>query len=454
MTVEIWEAVESRPTTKAVDASGVADIIWKVSGATDPDTAEDDVEAAVESVMLAKYRGLFYQWYKYDAKGNGKYDVTVHYGAKNLKGSLFQFDTSGGTQKRLLSYFTKSYAASGTPTPTNAINVGQDKVPKGVDVEVPKFCFTITKIFDTPLPTALVQALYSLERTPVNSLPITVNIQGTVLTFQAGELLYQGGTGGLRETDWEVVMKFSAEANIAGGSAVSITGVSNSASPTITTGAPHGLSVGMIVGIMEVLGATEVNGNWYVASVPNSTTFTIDLDAAPTTYGSGGKAAPGLCFGAQTSGLTFGGVTYSGIQGVAKKGWEYIDVWYEQSTNLNQSVLTPIPKQVNVHKVYLSGDLSALLGQSPPTNLTATAVAGAINLSWTGAASADSYNVYRSEQGGSAGSELEEPLETGVMGTTFEDDFLEIGDGEYFYYVKAVSSEGESDPSNEASAEV
>lgn len=70
-----------------------------------------------------------------------------------------------------------------------------------------------------------------------------------------------------------------------------VTAVTNTTNPTITTSAAHGLSVGDKVAIMKVLGSTGVNGVFTVATVPNSTSFTITLGSAPGAYTSGGFIA-------------------------------------------------------------------------------------------------------------------------------------------------------------------
>lgn len=67
-----------------------------------------------------------------------------------------------------------------------------------------------------------------------------------------------------------------------------ISGVTNVANPTITTVGAHGLAVGDRVAISGVVGATGVNGNFDVATVPTSTTFTITA-SAPGAYTSGGR---------------------------------------------------------------------------------------------------------------------------------------------------------------------
>jgi hypothetical protein len=85
---------------------------------------------------------------------------------------------------------------------------------------------------------------------------------------------------------------------------------------------------------------------------------------------------------------------------------------------------------------------------SAPTSLTASAtgLVHAIALSWTAAATATSYNVYRGLTTGS-----ETLLTSGVVGTSYTDNGLTTGQA-YFYKVTAVNSGGESPQSNEATA--
>ncbi|MGH6857687.1 MAG: hypothetical protein ACRECP_08625, partial [Methylocella sp.] len=69
-----------------------------------------------------------------------------------------------------------------------------------------------------------------------------------------------------------------------------------------------------------------------------------------------------------------------------------------------------------------------------------------VALIWSVAGGATSYNVYR---GAARGSET--LLQSGVLGTTFEDSNLADG-ATYYYQVTAVTGAGESGKSNEASA--
>lgn len=71
---------------------------------------------------------------------------------------------------------------------------------------------------------------------------------------------------------------------------VSITGVTNTTNPTITTNHGHFLTAGQTVVISGVGGATGVNGTRTVLAVTGPTTFTQTL-AAPGVYTSGGTAS-------------------------------------------------------------------------------------------------------------------------------------------------------------------
>lgn len=89
-----------------------------------------------------------------------------------------------------------------------------------------------------------------------------------------------------------------------------------------------------------------------------------------------------------------------------------------------------------------------ILGPPAPTGLTATAAAGAVDLNWSAAAGATTYNIY---MGPSAGSENVAPVQTSVTSTSTTVTNLTPGTA-YFFTVKALGSAGISAASNEASA--
>lgn len=82
-------------------------------------------------------------------------------------------------------------------------------------------------------------------------------------------------------------------AHAAAPSALTISAVTNTTNPTITTTTAHGLYAGQVVDITSVLGATGIDGWWVVQSVPLTTTFTIAAPA-PGVYTSGGSVQPQL----------------------------------------------------------------------------------------------------------------------------------------------------------------
>lgn len=104
----------------------------------------------------------------------------------------------------------------------------------------------------------------------------------------------------LGEIDWDLhkIRAYLVDINavVPPGGAVGgyvVTGVTADGSflATVTTSAAHGLAVGNRVAIWGVGGATGVNGNRPVNTVPTTTTFTVQLTAAPGAYASGGFIA-------------------------------------------------------------------------------------------------------------------------------------------------------------------
>jgi fibronectin type 3 domain-containing protein len=95
-----------------------------------------------------------------------------------------------------------------------------------------------------------------------------------------------------------------------------------------------------------------------------------------------------------------------------------------------------------------SNETSATPSTMPPTNLTATAGAGEVSLSWSAASGAASYTVY---QGTASGSESGTPVATGVSATSVDITGLTAGTT-YYFVVKAAANSTMSGASNETSA--
>lgn len=97
-----------------------------------------------------------------------------------------------------------------------------------------------------------------------------------------------------------------------------------------------------------------------------------------------------------------------------------------------------------------SSQQSAAKIPATPTNITATSQVNKITLSWNPVASADSYNIYWSTHPGVS-------RETGTRVSVATNNFQHIGlfiSQTYFYVVAAVSSAGESVPSEQAATVV
>jgi fibronectin type 3 domain-containing protein len=87
-----------------------------------------------------------------------------------------------------------------------------------------------------------------------------------------------------------------------------------------------------------------------------------------------------------------------------------------------------------------SAEVSATLVPAAPTNVSATASAGQVTLTWTPSAGATSYRVYRSAVSGGEGST---PIKTGLTSASFTDSGL-VANTTYYYQVTAVNAAGES----------
>ena len=217
----------------------------------------------------------------------GIWNGTAHYGPpgqqqhKNTGEWAFQFETAGGSQHITNSLKTISKSKCGTalaaPDYGGAINVNGEGDVGGCDIVSPVFRFTVTGYFDpTAVTAAFLGNLYKLAGS-VNSGTTVVHVNGITLSFAAGELLYEGASGGMRgSSDWEITYKLAASPNVA-----------------------------------------DVCANWSVTVKPSGA--------------------------------------------VAKKGWEYCWVAYQNTIDTTALVQVRQPQAVYVEQVYPTADFSVLL---------------------------------------------------------------------------------------------
>lgn len=168
--------------------------------------------------------------------GPGLWDAKVHYCPRALDGESgtaessgsFCFDTTGGTQHITQSKATVgAYIEDGSAASFGgAIGVSHDKV-EGVDITVPVFSFTVSKVFHRLSQAYIAQVFYLTGKT--NDAAWAVNVGGVNISFAAGEVLFLGASGQKRigvnvvpegQSDpvnpWELSFKFAASPNATG----------------------------------------------------------------------------------------------------------------------------------------------------------------------------------------------------------------------------------------------
>lgn len=136
--------------------------------------------------------------------------------------SSFQFETGGGRRTIRKNLYTVDVKVpNGTAAPNvgdkafKLINATPENGVEGVEIEQSVFSFSITKTYATgELPSSYVQTVYDLTDC-VNSIPVTISGGGITLTFQAGELLFKGGSGSIADSDgrWRYSYNFAASRN-------------------------------------------------------------------------------------------------------------------------------------------------------------------------------------------------------------------------------------------------
>jgi fibronectin type 3 domain-containing protein len=174
-------------------------------------------------------------------------------------------------------------------------------------------------------------------------------------------------------------------------------------------------------------------------------TYTVRLHfVEPTLFGAGERVFNVTLNGAAflTNFDIYVAAGYAGNKAVAEVGTATADVNGQISIGFSNVANDPLVCAIDV--------FSMTPPQAPPapTKVVASVNVGQVELSWTAAAGATSYNVYR---GTSPGGEGATPLATAVTGTSFTDHQATPGTT-YYYQVSAVNVSGEGARSSEQSA--
>ncbi|ADV82904.1 malectin domain-containing carbohydrate-binding protein [Terriglobus saanensis] len=154
--------------------------------------------------------------------------------------------------------------------------------------------------------------------------------------------------------------------------------------------------------------------------VGSSFSYQITASQTPTSFGATGLPA-GLSVNA--AGLITGTPTTSGTTSVT--------ITATNATGTGSGTLT-----ITISAPVLQ----------PPANLSAVGGTGQINLTWSASTGATTYSVFRGTASG-----VEAAFATNLAGTSYADTAVTNGT-KYFYFVKAVNSNGSSTASNEVSA--
>lgn len=130
--------------------------------------------------------------------------------------SSFEFDTTGGTAHLSASFLTVAAFGDGADVEDNGnlIGVTQDGV-EGVDVVVPAFAFQITKAFDVNDVDETYILILILMTGAVNNDTFTVTTDdGITFDLEAGECLFLGARGGMRNGLVEITFFFAGSLNV------------------------------------------------------------------------------------------------------------------------------------------------------------------------------------------------------------------------------------------------
>jgi len=198
---------------------------------------EPTVLAALELTVPSTFNGLWFLRTSAKEVGYGYWEGTAHYGipaggtamagpggvspppppppppaATDALGPEWSFDTTGGTQHIVVSKETReavNWGGVGTADDTKrVIGVSRTSDPLGCDIVVPKFEFSITRRLEF--------LTLNYMRT-VTELTGKVNDATFLGIFNAGEVLFLGGTDSYRDGEGHsMVYRFSAAPNKTG----------------------------------------------------------------------------------------------------------------------------------------------------------------------------------------------------------------------------------------------
>lgn len=187
---------------------------------------EDCIEARLELLYQTSgtYDGLVRQTPRLEYIGQNFFIGTLVYGRRTPTAGRveYQFEIGGSTEKRFQSLATRKYPSTANDYggAIGVVKSGDSIDVQGSDVYVPTKQFSLKWTLEAAaFTTALEQNLYAMAIAPVNSTPF--------MGYAAGELLFLGASGGIKENDeyGELTLKFAASPNLTGLSVGSVSGI-------------------------------------------------------------------------------------------------------------------------------------------------------------------------------------------------------------------------------------
>ncbi len=259
---------------------------------------EAEVVALIQGEVPAFYDGLIIQHYTKKTDGAGNWDIEAKYGTKDPQAPSFSFDTTGGTVKK-----------------TQSIKTMRRYVPAGEDKVDFKGCVNVDQK-GHPQGTEITIPHFAFQITryihgpidgvyaralytlagKVNSSHVAFSIRGMLYEFRAGELQFKGSRGSWRGNE---------DAEI----------------------------------VMHFEGSLNEGQDFFDESQGQSPGDGLPIVEDPDS----------------TAGIDIGDVT-----GVAKKGWEYLWVKYEDGEDAGVDLIVPKVRQVNIEAMLKEADLNIL----------------------------------------------------------------------------------------------
>jgi hypothetical protein len=228
MSISVVEKFQSRPATGGENAQ--TDLIFILRGSDD----EIALKGALVASTPINYDGLRRKSWHVEQVGNELWEGTVRYAPQDQVHSdvgviKLSVDTTGGSTHITQSLETKhKYAPPGKVAPDfkGAIGVTHDNV-EGVDIIIPVFKFTATKVF-APAGLPDLGTLYDVTgKVNAGTFSVSDTVTGMTVALDECECLFNGAKIGEPRDDGNVEISYDF-----------------AASPNVT-----GLTVGDIVGI-------------------------------------------------------------------------------------------------------------------------------------------------------------------------------------------------------------